>query len=635
MSNKLIDEESPYLLQHANNPVDWYPWSEEAFERAKSENRPIFLSIGYSSCHWCHVMERESFENDEIAKILNENFISIKVDKEERPDIDKHFQEVYQKMNSKAGGWPLSIFMTPQKTPFYSATYIPLIPNYGRMGMKELLKIISDSWKKDSKTLEEKGQEVLNAMEPKSRIEATKIDERLIDTAIFQIKQVYDKINGGFGTAPKFPQASTLELAINLYKLTNDSDLKDIITHTLDSMMMGGMYDIVEGGFYRYSTDDIFLIPHFEKMTYDNAQLLKVYIKAYSALKIQRYKDIAIEIANFMIEKMSSNNLFFSASDADTNGIEGEYFIYDYNEVKEKFEKEGLGDSIIYNLSITKNGNFDGKSIARYRDLSLMNKSEAIKAISILKNIREGREYPFIDKKVITSWNSMMITALFELASIENKYEEIAIKYLKALTGKMREGVKLYHSSMPKNKPKIEGFLEDYAYYIEALLAAFNATLDESYLIEATAITNEAVRLFYKEGRWKIGNLEYKNFVNDFDSSYPSSLSIMVENLLTIRSLSEIVYEKFAFSTLQVQSYNLMRQPISRPKLANEAIRYLKDDKIIKSNIENLNKIKKIEFNYPFTLLKPTNDEDIQICNTKSCFASVGNILEVKNLVDS
>ena len=629
MANRLINEESPYLKQHANNPVDWYPWGKEAFEKAIKENKPIFLSIGYSSCHWCHVMERESFENEEIAKKLNENFVSIKVDKEERPDIDRHFQEVYMKMNNKPGGWPLSIFMTPNKIPFYSATYIPPIANYGMMGFGELLDIIAKSYKKDPKMLEEKGQEVLNALKPKNKIEATKITEQLIDIAIKQIKQVYDKEYGGFGKAPKFPHATTINLAINLYKLTKDNELKDIVTHTLDSMLLGGIYDLVDGGFSRYSTDDIWLVPHFEKMTYDNALMAKVLIKAYNTFNIKRYKEFAIEIVDFMLEKMSQDNLFFSASDADTNGIEGEYFTFDYNEVKEAFEKNGIDTKLLYDLSITKNGNFDGKSIVRLSKIELKDDEQVKKALSVLKELRAKKEYPFIDKKVITSWNAMMIDAIFELSKIEPKYLEIANNSLKALEDKMVNNLKVYHSCLIQNSPKIEGFLEDYTWLINAYLQSYSVNLDEFMLIKATNLTNEAIKRFYKDGKWLISDGEFKNFEQDYDSSYTSSVSLMAHNLLTIRSLVELVYEKFAFKTLEVNSYNLMRQPISRPTLTDAAIRYIKDDVIIKAKEELLKELIGVDFKYPYTLLKVTLDEDYQVCTNKACFATAKSKEEI------
>ncbi len=620
MSNKLIEEESPYLKQHSQNPVDWYPWGEEALNLAKEQDKPIFLSIGYSSCHWCHVMEKESFENEEIARVLNENFISIKVDKEERPDIDKHFQNIYQKMNNKGGGWPLSIFINNDKLPIYSGTYIPPIANYGKMGFKELLEIIAKSWNKDKATLIAKGEDVIKALAPSNKIEATKIDEQLESIVTSQIKQVFDKAYGGFGKAPKFPHASTLYLAINLYKLNKDSELKEIVIDTLNKMSLGGIYDIVEGGFCRYSTDTMWLVPHFEKMTYDNALLVQVYTKAYMVFGIDRFKDIAIETVEFMLKKMNNNLLFFSASDADTNGVEGDYFIYDYSEVKEAFEKNKIDSRWLFELSITRNGNFDGKSIARFNTKESIYDKDAKKALDILRELREGREYPFIDNKIITSWNSMMITSLFKLSKVDKRYLESAKISLKSLKNKMVNGVDIYHSALIENSPKVKGFLEDYAYYTEALIEAYNSTLDEIYLIEATSIANEAIKRFFKDGRWIIGDSEFKDYDDDYDTSYPSSISIMVDNLLTLRSLSEPIYEKFIFNTMQVHSYNLMRQPISRPTLTNCAIRYLRDDKVVKSNEGNLKEIVDLEFKYPYTFLKVTNDSNYLLCDNSSCY---------------
>ena len=625
MANKLRYEESPYLKQHQNNLVNWYPWGVEAFELAKKENKLIFLSIGYSSCHWCHVMERESFENEEIAKLLNENFISIKVDKEERPDIDRHFQEVFMKMNNKPGGWPLSIFITPDKTPIYSATYIPPIPNYGLMGFKDLIEVIAKSYKKDPQKLEDKGQEVLNALKPKSKIEATKLTDSLITIASKQIKQVYEKEFGGFGDAPKFPHSYTLNLAINLYKLTKDIELKEIVEHSLDSMLKGGMYDIVEGGFCRYSTTKDWLIPHFEKMTYDNALMSVTLLKAYSAFNKELYKQEAFKTLDFMVEKMSSNGLFFSASDADSNGVEGEYFIYDYNELKELFDKDTLKA-----LGVSKSGNFDGKNIIRVSDISYLNDNKIKEVLKSLKDIRAKREYPFIDKKVITSWNAMMITALFEASKFDNRYLDIANNSLDALSSKMVKGVSVFHSALVDSTPKIEGFLEDYAWIISANLAKYSATLDEMALINATNLANEAIKLFFKDGRWLVGGDEFKNYEQDTDASVPSSVAIMTQNLLTLRSLVESVYEKFAFATLEINSFNLMRQPISRPSLANEAIRYIKDDIIIKSNEDNLKELIGFNFKYPYTLLKLTNSKNIELCTNRACFANYTNIIEAK-----
>ena len=630
MANKLINEESPYLQQHANNPVNWLPWGDEAFELASSQNKPIFLSIGYSSCHWCHVMERESFEDEKIAKILNENYVCIKVDKEERPDIDKHFQEVYMKMNNKAGGWPLSIFMTSEKIPIYSGTYIPPIANYGLMGFKDLIEIISKTYNKDLEMLKQKGQEVLNALKPKSKIEATKIDENLLNIATKQIKQVYEKEYGGFGTAPKFPHSYTLNLAINLYKLTKDDELENIVEHTLDNMLVGGIYDIVDGGFCRYSTDKTWLVPHFEKMTYDNALMITTLINAYKISGNELYKEKAKEIADFMLGKMSQDSLFFSASDADTNGVEGEYFTYKYSEVKSAFEEAGIDSSMLSRLSISRNGNFDGKSIPRVIDVKELLNNDIKQAVLILKRLREDREYPFIDKKVITSNSAMMVDALCNLATVEAEYKDIALNALTALEAKMSDGVKLYHSVLIDNKPKVDGFLEDYAWLVKANISAYSVSLDELYLIRATNLANEAVKRYFKDGLWLVSDGEFKDYAEDTDASTPSSVAIMVQNLLTLRSLVEPIYEKFAFKTLEVNSYNIMRQAISRPTMTDAAISYIKDDNIVKSKEENLKELVGYNFKYPYTLLKLTLDDNIEVCSNKACFASFKSVDELK-----
>ncbi len=630
MFNKLENEDSLYLKSHSTNLINWYPWGEEALNRAKDENKLIFLTIGYSGCHWCNTMRQESFENEEIAKILNDNFISIIVDKEERIDINKHFQYIYKKMNNKDGGWPLSIFMTYDKIPVYSANYIPPIANYGKMGFKDLLKIISISWQKDKDSLIAKGQNILDSMQPSSKIEATKIDNQLEKIATSQIKQLFDKSYGGFGLAPKFLHSSTLDLDINLYKLTKDKELKNIFTHTLDNISIGGVYDIVEGGFFKFSKDNMWLVPYFEKSLYDNALIAQTYIKAYEATKIDRYRDIAIDTINFILKNMSQNMLFYST--IGINSSENDFFIYDYNEVKDAFEKNGIDLSKLFELSITKNGNFNGKSIPRYIALDVSQKDDTKEAIKVLKKLREAREYPLINKMVITSWNAMVITALFKLSKYENRYLDIALKSLNKLKSKMVNGVKIYHNSLVDSNPKIDGFLEDYAYYIDMLIEAYNQTLDEIYLIEATSIANEAIRVFYKQGRWQVGSSKFRDFEEDIDIIYSSPLSLMVKNLLILDALVEPVYEKFAFMTLQVNSYNLMRQPISRPTLTNYALAYLKKFKVIKANLNTLKKVRLLEFNNPYILLKPTLNNFIEVCDSQSCFTKVDTIEELKAL---
>lgn len=638
MANRLIDEDSLYLRQHANNPVNWYPWTKEAFDKALREDKPIFLSIGYSSCHWCHVMERESFENEEIAKELNENFICIKVDKEERPDIDRYFQDVFVTMNARAGGWPLSIFMTPQKIPFYSATYIPPTPKYGIVGFLELIKTIAKSYKDDRESLIKKGKEVLKFLEPKSKIEATKITKSLEDIFISQIKQLYEKEFGGFSSSPKFPHASILEACLSLYQLRGDKELKDILIHTLDSMTLGGLYDIVDGGFCRYSTDNRWLVPHFEKMTYDNGLLAHILIRAYEVTNLERFRELAYQTLDFMIDKMMQDNLFFSASDADSNGVEGEYFVYSYDEVIDAFKKGGINNpkEVAKSLSITPSGNFEGKNIARFKNTSLRDDKEIKRAIEILRSLREKREYPTIDKKIQSSQNAMVIRALFSAGRENSKYLKQAIKSLEALEKKLANRLNLYHSSLIDKAPKQNSFLEDYAWWILALIEAYETTLDENYLIRATALSNEAIKRFYRGGRWLFDDGEFKRFDEDSDTSYPSSLSIMVNNLLSLRSLSDSIYEKFIFKTLEVNSYNLMRQPVARATLALMAIRYQRDDLIIKANSKLLSKYisERLRVGYPFLLYKLTFDKSFMLCNNSSCFMSSKEFSEVAQAVN-
>ncbi|MFK5976932.1 MAG: thioredoxin domain-containing protein [Sulfurovum sp.] len=641
MSNHLKNEESPYLLQHADNPVDWYPWGEEAFSKAKKENKSIFLSIGYSSCHWCHVMERESFEDEDTAKILNDNFISIKVDREERPDIDKHFQEVYQLMNAKAGGWPTSIFLTQELKPFYSATYIPDEPRYGMRSFTSLLEIIADKYKNEKALLTEKAEEVIEFLNKKdTKIEATKLDISVIKKVVTQAKSLFDNVNGGFNKAPKFPLTSTLNMLLDVYRLTDDKDTLNMVLLSLSSMAKGGLRDLVDGGFCRYSTDEAWLIPHFEKMTYDNALLSEVYLKAYSISNNSFYKDVAFETLDFMTDYMSEDNLFYSASDADTQGVEGKYFVYEYNEVIEAFAKTGIPAKNIKilekHLNITENGNFEGKNIIRLNDAKDTGIEFYDKAIEVLQEIRKDRLYPFIDKKIIVSWNAMMIKSLFIASRVDNKYLSQAINSIDKLLKNLYINDKLFHSMLPKGTPKIRAFLEDYAYLCDALIEAYKSTLDEEYLIIATKLANSSIEKYYNNGKWKFSRGEFETDADSYDSSYPSSVSVMINALYSLSSLVDIIYKKFVFKTLEIDSYNLMRQPISTAKMTHILIRYLKDDIIIKSKESNLiGHIKEIDtLPYPFVLFKNDINEDFMLCNSTVCFGDTKEWNNINGIIE-
>ena len=647
MANRLKEEHSPYLQQHADNPVAWYPWGEEAFKKARDEHKPIFLSIGYSACHWCHVMERESFKNRETAHILNKHFVSIKVDREERPDIDKHFQEIYQLMNSRPGGWPASIFLTEDLEPFYTATYIPPEARYGIMAFPELLHVIAEKYKTAKSTLVKEAQKVLKHLNPDSNtIQATKLDRSIVDRALEHADLLYDHRFGGFSKSPKFPQASLLGLLLDLYTLTGSREALSKVEKQLFHMAKGGLRDLVERGFCRYATDNEWLIPHFEKMTYDNAQMGALYLKAYHVTGEDFYRQVACETIDFMLEKMQEHHLFYSASDADTEGEEGKYFVYTYEKARKSFLKAGIPkealDTLCASLHITPEGNFEKrKNIVRIDDpRHTENIPYYAQAIEALKKRREEkRTYPFIDKKIIVSWNAMMITTLFKAARVEKRYLKPAKKSLETLLETMYIHSQLFHTTLIGKRPHVHAFLEDYAYLSEALIEAYETTLDERYLITAQTLTNAAIEKFYQNGKWKFSRGEFETDADIHDTSYPSSIATITGVLHSLSSLVDTVYKKFVFKSLEIHSYDLMRQPISSPKMSQMVIRYLYDDIIIKATEENLHThLGTIEsLPYPFCLCKRASNEGFMLCNSSSCFGhekdfnAISAILERRN----
>ena len=560
MSNHLELESSPYLLRYKNNPVEWYPWGEKALQRAKKENKAIFLSIGHSSSVWCKTMAQESFTKDVIAQLLNERFIAIKVDKEELPQIAKYYQKVYKLMNRSIGTFPLSIFMTENLEPFYSATYISTQAQQEQLGFEELLRVISKKYITDHETLVKKGHEVLEYMNPKAKkIEATKLHINIINTIELHTENLLDKNNGGFGTAPKFPNTSTLELLLDTYELNKNKDILEAILFSLNSMSKSPLYDHENGGFYSYAKDEKWLKPHLVKTAYDNALLSKIYLRAYQLTNDIHYKNIALSTIDFMINQMSNANLFYSRID----------------------------------------------------------KKEA-------------------DKTVITSWNSMIVSTLFIASCVDKKYKKIAIKSLETLLEKLYVNKILYHS-MSQTSKKSTAFLEDYAYLGEALIFAYQYTLDESYLITATQFSNVIIEQFYEHGQWKFSNDEFKLQEEIYDISYPSSLSTASSLLMSISSLVDSNYKKFVFKTLELNSYNLMRQPLSSPKLAQLLLRYLKDDIVIKSN-EKLLEEKigdRTSMGYPYILFKTTLDENILLYKSSSCLAQEDKFEKIEPLITS
>ncbi|QOP45501.1 thioredoxin domain-containing protein [Sulfurimonas paralvinellae] len=640
MPNRLAQEDSPYLRQHKDNPVDWWPWCDEAFIKAKKENKAIFISIGYSSCHWCHVMEETVFENQECAEILNESFISIKVDREERPDIDKYYQEVYMLLNQRPGGWPTSIFCTPENKPFYAGTYIPPESQQGSiegMGFKELTQLIAKKVaQRDSKLLEN-ADEIENFIKkPEHPKEATVLKEEFYKPFLTQAKNNYDTRNGGFSQKPKFPHASTLQALMTIDRIYKDKAAEVMVTHTLDEMKKGGMYDLVDGGFCRYSVDERWLIPHFEKMLYDNGLLCGIYTDAYLSYGNESYLQTAREIADFWYNYMSKDDLFYSASDADSEGAEGTYFVYSYDEVYTALEEAGYNDAqkMCLAMDITPHGNFEhGKSVVRF-EKEVPEWFADVKII--LQKLRSQREYPFIDKKVQTSWSAMLINALFKLGAVDNKYHDMAKRSLDALLRTMFKEDILYHTTLIHKEPKIEAFLEDYAFLSQALLSAYKYTQDELYLIQAHKLVNKALERFYDKGLWNFSDGEFSVKAETTDNTYTSSVSIMVDTLLTLATLLEDdKYAHFAFKTMEYNSYDLGRRPIYYPYMLTQSIRYLKGDRVIKSSRENLqqNLYELAQIRYPFTLYKADGSEEFMVCGKTSCFANTDDVKKLNELI--
>ncbi len=558
--NRLINEDSVYLLQHAHNPVDWYPWGEEAFAKAKAENKPIFLSIGYSACHWCHVMEREVFENEELAAALNEWFVSIKVDREERPDIDKHFQHIHYIITRRSGGWPTSIFLTPDKKPFFAATYLPPKAKHGMMGFGEVVEMLSKKLQDEPQEVYKVAANIERAAKTSERRRSGELDFELLPLLKDAVRKSFDTEDGGILGEPKFPHAALLSLMIE----SGDDELVSTAAHTLRCMAKGGMYDVVEGGFCRYSVDSFWLVPHFEKMAYDNGLLIEVYAKAYGVTKDALFLRIATECAEFMLQKMSEKGVFYSASDADSEGEEGRYFVYGYNEAYEACQKAGVTEpeKTLRTLGFSKIGNFERKNIARNENFE--DTLEIQKALAVLRDIRQERIYPFIDRKIICSWNAMVINALFELSKHESRYLGTAIGSLEALTNKLCPQNKLYHCSTIDGNPKIEAFLEDYSFLAKAYMGAYFATNNDEYKNMALGLAKEAVENFYQSGAWMLSTKEFETEADASDSSYSSSIGIMCEVLGSFGGeFDEIVRRSLGIYADEIRVYPLYYASLS------------------------------------------------------------------------
>jgi uncharacterized protein YyaL (SSP411 family) len=507
-TNRLIHEKSPYLLQHAHNPVDWYSWGEEAFEKAKKENKPVFISIGYSTCHWCHVMERESFENEATAKILNEHFVCVKVDREERPDVDQIYMNAVMLLAGQ-GGWPLNLFLTPGLKPFYGGTYFAPDGRYGRPGFPAVLEDVARIWKTQPEEVEKAGAQLAGII---AKGNAAPLSGALSETTLQQVRQYalasFDSKDGGFRSAPKFPPSMLLGFLLRLHAKTKDESLLPLVTTTLDKMAQGGIYDQVGGGFARYSTDDEWLVPHFEKMLYDNALLSKVYLEAYQVTGNPEYARVARETFTYLLRDMRApEGGFYSAEDADSEGEEGKFYVWTPDEIDEILGPEdGRVFSQLYD--VTAHGNFEeGKSILRLKSdlpysLGAFGKDEAWwKGVQQkMLQARAKRVRPHLDDKILTAWNSLLISALAAGYQVlgDETYLKAAEKAADFLTKNLFENGRLL-ASYRKGPSTIQAYIDDYAFFQAALLDLYESTFEVAYLKKALVLESEMTRLFWDE----------------------------------------------------------------------------------------------------------------------------------------
>lgn len=542
MSNHLKDQTSPYLLQHSDNPVDWYPWSEEAFSKASAEDKPIFLSIGYSTCHWCHVMAHESFEDLEIADILNKYYVSVKVDKEERPDIDSIYMAVCQAFTG-SGGWPTSIFMTAEQKPFFAGTYFPKTARYGAVGLKELLLMIHQKWMNERDALLSSADEI-TAVLNRHHAFASQADETLLDAALQWYRQNFDASFGGFGGAPKFPTPHNLLFLMQQFKKHGNSQDLNMAEITLQKMYAGGLFDHIGYGFCRYSTDRYYLIPHFEKMLYDNALLILVYCKAYELTGRPFYLEVAQKTASYVLSEMTSpNGGFYSAQDADSDGEEGKYYVFTPEEIIGLLGQTD-GAAFCERFGITKAGNFKGKSIPNLLHAKDLKDERFDPFLPALREYRRGRTHLHTDDKILTAWNALMIAALCRLhrCSRNPRYLEAAKEAQGFIENILRNHDTLY-VSVRDDKQGEHGFLDDYASYIFALLSLYDATLESTFLYRAVQLTRETVLQYYdsEHGGFYLSGTENETLLfrpkECYDGAIPSGNSLMAYILVRLNAL--------------------------------------------------------------------------------------------------
>ena len=556
-TNRLVNETSPYLLQHAHNPVDWYAWGEEAFTRAKQENKPILLSIGYSACHWCHVMEHESFENEEIAKLMNDNFINIKVDREERPDLDQIYMNAVQMMTHH-GGWPMTVFLTPEGVPYYGGTYFPPEDRYNMPGFPRVLQGVADAYRERSEDVAQTAASILSELNRLSSAAESNqmLSVELLDQAYSGMIRNYDHVNGGFGGAPKFPPAMTLEFLLRTYYRTKRQDALDIVAHTARKMAQGGIYDQLGGGFHRYATDSKWLVPHFEKMLYDNALLARLYLHYYQITGDAFARSTVEGILDYVVREMTDRaGGFYSTQDADSEGHEGKFFVWSYDEVTDLL---GPSDAVLFSAyyNITKEGNFEGKNILNVtRSLEEVAAEQKVSVEELgqvlergrrtLFEKREQRVKPGRDEKILTAWNGLMLASFAEAAAIlgRDDYAEVARKNAAFLLDHLRQDGLLLRT-FKDGQAKLNAYLEDYAFLIDGLLLLFETTGESRWIRSSLELAQKMIDEFWDSdqgGFFFTGKSHEELIVRSkdyFDNATPSGNSVAADVLLRMALLT-------------------------------------------------------------------------------------------------
>ncbi len=585
-TNHLINESSPYLLQHAHNPVDWYPWGEEAFNKAKAEDKAVMVSIGYSACHWCHVMEHESFEDEATAALMNEHFVNIKVDMEERPDVDQIYMTFVQ-LTTGRGGWPMTVFVTPEKLPFFGGTYFPPVSRYNMPSFQQILLSVSDAYKNKRDDLLHSANDLLGEMRRVGAAEfaQTALSTDQLESAFQSFVRTFDAKNGGFGGAPKFPPAMSMEFLLRYYKRTGNENALEMVKHTAWKMAEGGIYDQIGGGFHRYAVDSIWLVPHFEKMLYDNAQLIRIYLHLYQIAgstgpDAEFYKRVAVETLEYVKREMlDAAGGFYSTQDADSEGVEGKFFVWTPDEIAAVI---GEDDARVFNFyyDVSEEGNFEESNILNIKHSD----SETAEHLKITKEMlteilgrsrkllfkhRENRVKPFRDEKILTAWNGLMLAAFAEAAGILDRvdYLDIAKNNADFIIGNLQKNGRLLRT-WKDGKAKLNAYIEDYANVSDGLIELYQVSGEVKYLVEAKRLADLMITEFWDEengGFYFTSNDHEELLVRNkdfYDNATPAGNSVAADVLQKLaKLLGDDKYERFASTVLRLVVPQISRHP--------------------------------------------------------------------------